>query len=147
MPGFNIQRKSLTDVTTAFLGHWLASKQQQADRDAWPAWLHTIIDLMVAVGRKCNTFMEIEIQGICVDDIQVDDIWQFVYCKAKTAKKKDIAGNVGDSYCFTGIERATKPLVAWHFSRRSQEDTDAFCEKLRDATAGRCHLSTDGYAP
>ncbi len=70
------------------------------------------------------------IKGIRVIDVQADEIWQFVYCKQATALRKKIAGGVGDSYCFTAIERGSKLLVAWHLGRRSDMDTAQFCEKL-----------------
>ncbi len=87
------------------------------------------------------------IKGVRVIDVQADEIWQFVYCKQATAFRKKIAGGVGDSYCFTAIERGSKLLVAWHLGRRSDMDTAQFCEKLANATSGRFHLSTDGWAP
>ncbi len=108
---------------------------------------HTIIDLCNVVGTRCEAWMAETIKGVRVIDIQGDEIWQFVYCKQATAFRKKIAGGVGDSYCFTGIERGSKLLVAWHLGRRSDMDTAQFCEKLANATSGRFHLSTDGWAP
>lgn len=106
---------------------------------------HTIIDLSVTVGEGCERLMQEEIRGVFVDDIQADDIWQFVFCKSATAHRKKYAGGCGDSYCFTAIERHTKLLVTWHMGRRDQKSTDAFCSKLARATAGRFQLSTDGF--
>ncbi|HEV2970013.1 MAG TPA: hypothetical protein VGY55_08485, partial [Pirellulales bacterium] len=58
-----------------------------------------------------------------------------------------VGGPVGDSYCFTAVERTTKLVVAWHLGRRTPNDTDQFCGKLRTATNGRFQVSTDGYTP
>ena len=107
---------------------------------------HTVIDLMTYVGERCETSLAEEIKDVCVDDIQVDEIWQFVFCKAKTAERKHYVGGCGDTYCFTAIERGTKLLVTWHFGRRNQAATEAFCRKLNNATAGHFFLSSDGWS-
>jgi IS1 family transposase len=54
---------------------------------------------------------------------------------------------LGDAYCFVGIERNTKLILAWHLGRRSAHDTRLFMEKLREATDGRFQLTTDAFPP
>ena len=107
----------------------------------------TVIDLMLLIGNRCKSFMEKDLQGIAVEDVQVDEAWQFVFCKERTAKLKGYGQETGDSYVFTAIERSTKLLLAWHFGKRDQWHTDTFCEKLERATSGYFLLSTDGYKP
>jgi transposase-like protein/IS1 family transposase len=106
----------------------------------------TILDLLQFVGERCQDFMDQEIQGVCVDDIQIDELWQYVFCKKATAKRKNYVGGCGDSYCFTAIERSTKLLVAWHMGRRDEKHTTIFIEKLARATVGRFFLSSDGWS-
>lgn len=108
--------------------------------------VQTIIDLMVLVGERCEAYSDDVIRGIHVDDVQVDEIWQYVYCKQATAVQKKYVGGCGDSWCWTAIERNTKLLVTWHHGRRTMEDSGTFMRKLAVATAGRFHLSTDAYA-
>jgi transposase-like protein/IS1 family transposase len=107
--------------------------------------LKTITELLVMVGERCDAYMAEHICGVHVDELQIDEIWQCVYCKAATAERKKYVGGCGDSYTFTAIERHTKLLVAWHFGRRDMSDTHAFCRKLNRATTGRFHLSSDGW--
>ena len=54
---------------------------------------------------------------------------------------------VGDAYCFVGLERTTKLIVAWHLGKRSHNDTVTFAHKLSHATSGRFQMTTDGFAP
>ncbi len=75
----------------------------------------TVLNLMLLVGRRCQLFLQTNVRGVAVDDVQVDEAWQFVYCKQKTANRQRLGKQVGDSYVFTAIERGTKLLVAWHF--------------------------------
>lgn len=110
----------------------------------------TILDLLVVVGEMCKRFLESTVQDVPVSDVQADEVWQFIYCKRRTAERLEkvgYGGPCGDSWCFTAVERTSKLLVAWHFGRRYLSDTEAFCQKLRRATRGHFHLSTDGYQP
>lgn len=107
----------------------------------------TVLDLLMLVGGRCGRWMQLNLRGVTVEDIQVDEVWQFIYCKEKTAKQKRLGSAVGDSYCFTAIERNTKLMVAWHFGKRDQYNTDAFCAKLAYATSGRFQISSDGFQP
>jgi len=106
---------------------------------------HTVIDLMVMVGERCEAYMAEHIRGVQVDEIQCDEIWQYVFCKSATAERKRYVGGCGDSWCWTAIERNTKLIVTWHHGRRTSEDNDAFMRKLAVATSGRFHLSSDAY--
>ncbi|HMP05590.1 MAG TPA: hypothetical protein PJ982_04500, partial [Lacipirellulaceae bacterium] len=107
--------------------------------------IQTITDLLVMVGERCEAYMAEHIRGVHVDEVQVDEIWQFVFCKKATAKQMKYVGGCGDSWCFTAIERHTKLLVTWHMGRRTEADTDAFVRKLDAATSGHYHVSTDGF--
>ena len=108
---------------------------------------HTVIDLLRLVGDRCTSFLQEQIRGVCADDIQVDEIWQFVFCKKATADRERYVGGCGDSYCFTAIERDTKLMLAWHLGRRDRQHTDVFCAKLRNAVAGRVQVTSDGFQP
>lgn len=108
----------------------------------------TILDLLLVVGEKCERLMEDHIKGLAVSDVQADEIWGFVGMKQKT---KNYQGREDDhtigAYCFIGIERNTKLILAWHLGRRTEADTIAFTEKLAHATRGNFQISTDGFKP
>lgn len=109
---------------------------------------HTILDLLVLIGYRCQRFLFKAIRGLSVDDVQCDEIWQFIYCKRRNVVKVQASGfdrPCGDSFTFTAVERHTKLVLAWHFGRRTGADTMVFCHNLRHATKGYFHLSTDGY--
>jgi transposase-like protein/IS1 family transposase len=106
--------------------------------------LPTILDLLLAVGERCEAYMQENIKGVFVSDLQCDEIWQFVFCKRATAKRMKYVGGCGDSFCFTAIDRQTKLLVAWHMGRREEKHCDQFISKVEAATYGHFHISTDG---
>jgi transposase-like protein/IS1 family transposase len=107
----------------------------------------TIIGAMVAVGERCERFLASVVQGVAVLDVQADEIWGFVGCKEKTRERHNLPEDMGDAYCFTALERASKFILAWHLGKRCPMDTLEFADKLYAATSGRFQLTTDGYTP
>lgn len=107
----------------------------------------TVLKLLVYAGEKLERFMADTIQGVPVENVECDEIWDFIYCKERTKKRlKTDDPQKGDAYTFTAIDRETKLIVAWHLGRRTNQHTDVFVEKLANATSGRFQLSTDAFA-
>src|SRR5438445_11641528 len=68
--------------------------------------------------------------------------------KARTkSRKQNTNKQIGDAYCFLGMERNTKLILAWHLGRRTAEDTHEFAFKLSLATSGQFQITTDGFKP
>ena len=110
---------------------------------------NTIMSLIVKAGERCKTLMIFKLVNLPVTDVQADEIWGFVQKKEghKLDHEKNTAG-IGDAYCFIGIERHSKLVLAWHLGKRDQRSTDAFIGKLKYATSdSRYQLSTDGFKP
>lgn len=108
----------------------------------------TILNLIVLAGERCEKLMRERIKGIAVKDVEADEIWGFVQCKNRHKLHRQITDpKRGDAYTFVGIERNTKLILAWHLGERGIEDTEAFTEKLHEATSGTFQLTTDGYRP
>jgi transposase-like protein len=95
----------------------------------------TILDLLTYVGERCEAYMLEHFRGLHVDDIQVDELWQYIYCKAATAERKKYVGGCGDSYTYTAIERHTKLLICWEFGRRDASHAHAFCRKAQQPSS------------
>lgn len=104
----------------------------------------TILRVLVHAGEHCETFLQTKIHAVQVHDVQCDEMWGFVGCKEKN--NVDDRAQRGDAYCFVAIERHSKLILSWHLGRRTAEDTEAFMEKLDEATIGRFQLTTDGFA-
>lgn len=107
----------------------------------------TVIALLVMIGERCKAWMERELVDVCVDEVQADEVWSFIFCKEKHSQRMGYDGSTGDAYCFVGVERNTKLVVSWLLGKRSPECTQMFADKLKVATAGRFQLSTDGWTP
>ena len=108
----------------------------------------TITRVLLHAGEHCEQLMKRRINGVMVKDVEADEIWGFVGCKNRHKLHKGITDpHLGDAYTFVGIERNTKLILAWHLGERGMEDTEAFTEKLHEATNGHFQLTTDGYRP
>lgn len=107
----------------------------------------TILKLLVLAGNRCQRLMLERIKGLDVADVQADEIWGYVFKKEghKWEHEKEVEG-IGDAYCFVGIERNTKLVLAWHLGKRDALNTDKFVYKLALATSReRYQLTTDGW--
>lgn len=109
---------------------------------------NTILSLIEKAGDRCLTLFVEKIANLNVVDVQADEIWGFVQKKEGHKKEHDSA-NVGDAYCFVGMERNTKLVLAFHLGRRTAKSTDEFIGKLAYAVSPDCRfqLTTDGFGP
>jgi transposase-like protein/IS1 family transposase len=107
----------------------------------------TILAAMVDAGQKCQAWMERNLRGLTVNDVQADEVWAFVAMKERTRQRLNRPECFGDCFTFTALERTSKVIVAWHVGKRCPEDTREFALKLHRATQGRFQLTTDGYRP
>jgi len=106
----------------------------------------TVLTLLVQVGDGCERLLAELVKDVPVRDVQADEIWGFVRCKEGTKSRQKISDpDAGDAYCYIGLERHSKLVLAWHLGRRNRWDADSFMEKLSRAAAGRFQLSTDGF--
>jgi IS1 family transposase len=109
--------------------------------------MHTLLDLLLLAGEKCERLLNEKIKGLPVRDVQADEMWGYVGMKEKTKKRALIHDDtLGDAYTFVAIERHTKLVIAWHLGRRTVKHTVDFTEKIHEATTGRFQLTTDGFA-
>ncbi|MGA3371636.1 MAG: IS1 family transposase [Terracidiphilus sp.] len=109
---------------------------------------NTIMSLLVKAGKKCQRLMDEKIRNVPVWDVEIDEIWGFCQKKEKSRRdqEKDVYG-IGDAWCFCGIERNSKLLLAFHLGKRDRQSTDRFIGKLRYATGdNRFQLTSDGWA-
>ncbi len=108
---------------------------------------NTIMSLLVKAGERCEKLMLAKIASVPVEDVEVDEIWGFVGKKEGHKTDKD-GVELGDAYCFVGMERSTKLVLAYHLGKRTAKSTDAFIGKLAYATFGsRFQLTSDGFSP
>ena len=107
----------------------------------------SILKLLVLAGEKCERVMANQVRNVKVQDVEVDEVWNFIGKKQKRLRPEDDQ-NLGDAYVFVAIERNSKLVLNVAIGKRDQRTTNAFIEGVRDAIApGRFQITSDGFAP
>jgi IS1 family transposase len=87
------------------------------------------------------------IRGLTCDEVECDELWAFCYCKNRTRKAADGGSEVGDIWCYLGIDRNTKLILASTYGKRITETGAVFMHKLKRAATNIRQISTDGWGP
>jgi transposase-like protein/IS1 family transposase len=136
------QQKAVLALRLLLEGNSIRSTERITELDR-----NTIMSLLVKAGDRCQTIMTERVVNLTVKDVEVDEIWGFVG-KKEGHKSDDDGAEVGDAYCFIGMERTTKLVLAHHLGKRTAKSTDAFIGKLAYATSReRFQLTSDGFKP
>jgi len=77
----------------------------------------TILALLEVAGERCEALLNSRICAIRVRDVECDEIWGWVGMEEK--RKTIDTDLLGDAYCFVGMERNTKLILAWHIPAAS----------------------------
>ena len=110
----------------------------------------TIMRLLVIAGKRCQSLMAEKINNLEVEEVQVDEIWGYVFKKEGHKWGHELANQeIGDAYCFVAMERNTKLILTHYVGKRTAESTDEFISRLAFATSPtrRFQLTSDGWRP
>jgi IS1 family transposase len=110
--------------------------------------INTVSALLAKAGEACEAFHDATVRGVKSKRVQCDEIWSFVYAKAKNveAAKKAPEG-AGDCWTWTAIDADSKLMVAWAVGKRDATYANAFMQDVADRLATRVLLTTDGHGP
>ena len=100
--------------------------------------INTVTKLLVDAGAACATYHDAHVRGVKARRVQCDEIWSFVYAKAKnvpTAKRQDRA--YGDVWTWTAIEAQSKLLISYLVGGRDGEYAMALMDDLRSRIVNR----------
>ena len=107
---------------------------------------NTVTKLLVDLGKACSEFQDQHLRNLPCQRLQLDEIWSFVYSKAKNVPE-DRKGEfgVGDVWTWTAICADTKLIPSWFVGTRDGESATAFVEDLASRLANRVQITTDGH--
>lgn len=107
---------------------------------------NTVTKLLVDVGNACRAYQGEAFHDLPCKRIQVDEIWSFVYAKAKNVPKAKAAPEVaGDVWTWTAICSDTKLVPSWTVGGRDSEYAMEFMDDLAKRLADRVQLTSDGH--
>lgn len=106
--------------------------------------LNTIYATLDRAALACGNFHDATVRGLKLESIQCDEIWGYVYAKAKNvAAAKCPPEGAGDAWTWIAIDRRTKLIVAWHVGSRDSGDARMFMTDLSSRLGCRVQLTTD----
>ncbi len=106
---------------------------------------NTVTKLLLDLAAVCAAYSDEHLVNLPCKRLQVDEIWEFCYAKAKNvpADKKGTFG-YGDVWTFVAIDAATKLVPSWLVGSRDTGSATALLQDLQPRLAGRVQLTTDG---
>lgn len=107
----------------------------------------TVMRVLVEVGQVCEEYQDRVFRNLSCRRIQLDELWGFNYCKAKTVTP-EIASRVegaGDVWLWVAVDADTKLVPCWMLGDRDAGTAFKFVHDLADRLNNRIQLTTDGH--
>lgn len=106
---------------------------------------NTVTKLLVDLAAVCDEFSRAKLVNLSCKRLQVDEIWEFCYAKAKNvpADKQGVFG-FGDVWTFVAIDADTKLVPSWLVGTRDLGCATELMQDLMGRLANRVQITTDG---
>ena len=106
----------------------------------------TVMRLLNEAGTFCLEYQDAAFRSLSCRRLQVDEMWSFVYCKAKNVTPAIAAKNqaAGDAWLWVAIDADTKLVPCWSIGPRDAATAHDFIEDLAGRLKHRVQLTTDG---
>jgi IS1 family transposase len=106
----------------------------------------TVMKLWVEMGEACARYQDETLRELACKRLQVDEIWSFVYAKAKNVPQYRLGEfGVGDVWTFTAIDADTKLIPSFLIGSRDGGSATEFLQDLASRLVNRVQLTTDGH--
>ena len=106
---------------------------------------NTVTKLLLDLAKVCAAYSDAQLVNLPCKRLQVDEIWEFCYAKAKNvpADKKGQFG-YGDVWTFVAIDADTKLVPSWLVGSRDVGSATELMQDLAGRLASRVQITTDG---
>lgn len=107
----------------------------------------TVMRLLREIGEVCHSYQDRALRDLPCRRLQLDELWGFNYCKAKTVTP-EIAEKVpgaGDVWLWVALDADTKLVVAWRLGDRNAGTAFAFVHDLKSRLRNRVQITSDGH--
>jgi IS1 family transposase len=109
---------------------------------------NTVAKLLRDLGEACSDFADAALRGLRPQRVQADEIWSFVYCKARmVSKAKAAPDGAGDAWTWVALDADTKLALTWMVGPRTAGMAEQFMLDLAGRVVTRCQITTDGFKP
>ena len=109
---------------------------------------NTIVKLLADAGEAFSDYQDQTLRGLTCKRVQVDEIWAFVYAKAKNVETAKAAPEgAGDCWTWLAIDADTKLIPSFYIGARDANAAQHFIGDLALRLANRVQLTSDGHKP
>lgn len=106
---------------------------------------NTVLRLFADAGQACGEYQDRTLRNLKCKRLQLDEIWCFVYAKAKNVPSaKNAPPSAGDAWTWVAIDADTKLVPSWHIGPRDGEVAAVFARDVASRLTGRVQVTTDG---
>lgn len=105
---------------------------------------NTVAKLLVDAGTAFAEYQDKAFRNLSCTRLQVDEIWSFVYAKAKNVPDSK-RGEAGDVWTWVAFCADTKLMPSWFIGNRDADSANAFMHDLQTRLANRVQLTSDGH--
>jgi IS1 family transposase len=108
--------------------------------------INTVFKLQADAGKACAAFHHEMVRNVRAKRVQCDEIWSFVYAKAKNVKTAKAAPeDAGDVWTWTALDADSKLIISWLMGGRDAGYAHEFMQDVAERLTTRVQLTTDGH--
>ena len=109
---------------------------------------NTVVKLLEDAGEAFSEYQDRTLRGLTCKRVQVDEIWAFVYAKAKNVETAKAAPEgAGDCWTWMAIDADTKLIPSYYVGARDAYAAQAFIGDLASRLMNKVQLTSDGHKP
>ena len=109
---------------------------------------NTVVRLLEDAGEAFSDYQDRTLRNLTCKRVQVDEIWAFVYAKAKNVDTARAAPEgAGDCWTWMAIDADTKLIPSFYVGARDADAAQHFIGDLALRLANRVQLTSDGHRP
>jgi IS1 family transposase len=136
------------EARAQILGLMVEGTSIQAISRLTAASKNTIVKLLEDAGEAFSDYQDRTLRNLTCKRLQVDEIWAFVYAKAKNVPTAKAAPpDAGDVWTWMAIDADTKLIPSFYVGKRDSDAAHTFIADLAGRLANRVQLTSDGHKP
>ena len=109
---------------------------------------NTVLKYLKLAAYQCRRVTNFFIREMHVEELQLDEMWSFVYKKEKNLEENDYISCLnGDQWCWIAIDVRTKVIVQYEIGKRTYQLASDLIKNFKKRTDGvyPSLITTDGY--
>ena len=143
-----LMNKLSRDARAQILGMMVEGVSIRAISRMTGASKNTIVKLLEDAGEAFSDYQDHTLRGLTCKRAQVDEIWAFVYAKAKNVEMAKAAPEgAGDCWTWLAIDADTKLIPSFYVGARDAYAAQAFIGDLASRLTNKVQLTSDGHKP